>query len=332
MHPKKSFPFAVELTAVVFTAFFLLGCDQAAAQNRAAKKSKTVPTNPVDGDRAFSYLERVCAIGPRISGSQGMATQQSLLEEHFSKLGATCELQEFTGRHPETGTKVTFANFIAKWNPDAKDRVLLSCHYDTRPFPDEDPNPAARQRPFLGANDGASGVALLMELGHHMPSYSGSVGVDFVFFDAEEFVFDRFRDRYFLGSEHFATTYYHSKRTYEYRAAIVVDMIGDANLQIYQEKKNVAWKESKPLVDEVWGIAKNLGVKEFIARTRHDIRDDHLSLRNIAKIPTCEIIDFDYPKPGARMYWHTTQDTPDKCSGESLSKVGFVLWEWLQTK
>jgi hypothetical protein len=88
---------------------------------------------------------------------------------------------------------------------------------------------------------------------------------------------------------------------------------------------SVTWRNTKPLVDDMWDTAKRLGVDEFVARPRHFVQDDHLPLRNIAKIPTCDIIDFDYP------VWHTEGDTPQRCSGASLAKVGWVVYEWLQT-
>ena len=108
-------------------------------------------------------------------------------------------------------------------------------------------------------------------------------------------------------------------------------VVGDATLDLYQEAHSMRWPETRPLTQSIWETARRLGVAEFIPRTRHEIRDDHLPLRNIAKIPTCDIIDFDYPAPGARSYWHTTADTPDKCSALSLAKVGGVVLEWLRT-
>ena len=108
-------------------------------------------------------------------------------------------------------------------------------------------------------------------------------------------------------------------------------MVGDRDLQIYQEKHSMSWRDSRPLVESIWRTAESLGVREFIPRRRYEIRDDHLMLHDIAKIPACDLIDFDYGPPGTRIsYWHTHEDTPDKCSGESLAKVGWVVWTWLE--
>jgi len=288
----------------------------------APPEAAAAPKNPLDGDRAFRYLEELCAIGPRPSGSAGMQRQQELLVEHFKKLGGKVSLQESRARNPLGGPAVPMANIIVQWHPERKERILLAAHYDTRPFPDRD-----RFRPqgrFIGASDGASGTAVLMELAHLMPELDSKYGIDFVLFDGEELVYDD-KDPYFLGSTWFARQYTSRPPQHKYRWGVVLDMIGDADLQIYQEVNSVTWRNTRPLVKGIWDTAKRLGVDEFVARPRHFVRDDHLPLRNIAKIPTCDIIDFDYPA------WHTEGDTPQRCSGASLAKVGWVVYEWLQS-
>lgn len=286
----------------------------------------TLETIPVDGRQAFRYLEQICEIGPRPSGSPGMLKQQELLTTHFKALGANVSLQEFRARHPENGSPVTMANIIVQWHPDRTQRVLLCAHYDTRPFPDQD-----RRNPrgtFIGANDGASGVALLMELGRHMPALDGPYGIDFILFDAEEFVFDADRDKYFLGSEHFARQYVADPPPHRYRAGVLLDMVGDAHLDFYQERYSLF--HARGVVNGIWDTAKRLGIREFVRRPGYEIRDDHLALNTIARIPTCDVIDFDYPRPRAASYWHTEADTPDKCDALSLAKVGWVMLEWLK--
>ena len=147
------------------------------------------PENPLDAMRAYRYLEELCALGPRPSGSPAMQKQQELLVEHFKKLGGQVSLQEFRAKNPLGGT-VDMANIIVQWHPERKNRILLAAHYDTRPLPDRDPNPIARtQGTFVGASDGASGTAALMELAHLMPGLESKYGVDFVLFDGEELVY-----------------------------------------------------------------------------------------------------------------------------------------------
>lgn len=279
------------------------------------------PAINLDERRAFGYLEDVCKLGPRPSESKGMTDQQNLLIAHFTNLGAQVRLQEFDTPHPKKGTPVRMKNLIVSWHPQVKERVLLCCHYDTRPYPDRD-----EFRPkgiFLGANDGGSGVALFMEMGHSLPAIKPTFGVDMVFFDGEEFIFQRDGGKFFLGSEHFAQQYRDRPPPYRYVCGVLVDMIGDKNLKIPIEPNSR--KFAPNVVRSVWDTARTLGIKEFVSKSHlHEINDDHVPLNEIAKIPTADLIDFDYP------HWHTTKDTPLQCSGASLVKVGRVLLTWLQ--
>jgi hypothetical protein len=316
--------FAVLILAAV-ASIVLLG-NRGEAEHQPGNRPITLDTIPFDGRQAFQHLERICAIGRRISGTAGMAQQQELLATHFKGLGAHVALQPFDVRHPEDGSRVTLANMIVEWHPERTDRILLCAHYDTRPFPDQD-----RRNPrgtFIGANDGGSGVAVLMEMGRHMRGLEGPYGVDFVLFDAEEFIFDAKRDKYFLGSEYFAKAYVAQPPAHRYRAGVLLDMVGDANLEIYQEQNSLY--HARGVVNGIWNTAQQLGVREFIRRPGYEIRDDHLALNKTARIPTCDIIDFDYPRRRAASYWHTEADTPDKCSALSLAKVGWVVLDWLK--
>lgn len=314
---------AVVVGSCLLAGYFLVLHDrEPTAEARAGPSRLRLEEIPFDGARAYQYLEQVCDLGPRVSGSAAMESQRKLLAEHFAQHGADVQLQEFRVRHPLDGSAVAMANLVAKWHPARPQRVLVSAHYDTRPYPDRD-----RFRPrgvFIGANDGASGVALLMELARHMPELGGRRGVDFVLFDGEELVY-RENDAYFLGSTYFARQYAANPPGQRYLWGVLLDMVGDADLQIYQERNSVAWRDTRPLVEDIWATARRLGVREFIGRPRHTIRDDHLPLRNIGRIPTCVLIDFDYP------FWHTAEDKPDRCSALSLAKVGWVVHEWLKT-
>jgi len=171
---------------------------------------------------------------------------------------------------------------------------------------------------------------LLCELAQSMPTLKTKYGVDFVLFDGEELVFDRNRDPYFLGSEHFAREYVAKPPPYQYKCGVLFDMVGDAQLQIYRETNSMRTPQQRQIVNDIWGIARELGVREFIATSGHEIRDDHLALNDIAHIPSIDIIDFDYPNARGQGYWHTTQDVPEKCSPLSLAKVGWVTKTWLE--
>jgi len=277
---------------------------------------------PFDGQLAYTYLKQICDLGPRPSGSPAMTQQRELLKAHFEKLGAKVTVQSWRVAHPTTGAAVEMGNLIVEWRPDAKERLLLGAHFDTRPYPDRDPkNPKGR---FIGANDGASGVALLMQLGATMKNYQGKLGVDFIIFDGEELIFSD-RDEYFLGSKHFAEQYVAKPPAHTYRGGAVLDMVGDKNLQILEEGNSMDWPPSRNVTNAIWATAKKLGVREFVPRIGYTVNDDHMPLCEIAKIPVCDVIDFDYP------FWHTEGDTADKCSALSLAKVGWVIQEWLKS-
>lgn len=294
--------------------------------------AKWVPPAPLDSARAFGYLQQLCKIGSRTTGTAGMINQQKLLKDHFEKLGGKVVWQSFTHKHPLNNAPVEVKNMIVQWRPELKERVLLCSHYDTRPLPDRDPkNPKGL---FVGANDGGSSTALLMELGHAMPNLKINVGVDFVFFDAEELVYTAPNGSslgdFFIGSTYFAQRLVDEPSDQVYRSGILMDMIGDKDLQIYWEE--VGFQNAPTVAREVWEIAKQLGIKEFVPKVVHSVRDDHLPLIQIARIPVIDIIDFDYPTVASRTrsYWHTMADTPDKCSGDSITKVATVVMEWLK--
>jgi hypothetical protein len=254
-----------------------------------------------------------------------MVKQRALLAAHFRAAGGTVRGQAFQIRDRRTGEPVHMENIIVEWHPDRRDRVLIGAHYDTRPFPDRDP--VDPKGTFIGANDGASGVALLMELARAMPTLPGPFGVDFVLFDAEEYVVAA-RDPYFLGSTFFARQYaagqQAGRQQHRYRCGVIVDMVADRNLEIWQEQQSVTWPDTVPVVDSIWAVAARRNVRQFIPRPKYSVEDDHVPLRMIGRIPTCDIIDFDYP------HWHTTQDTPRHCAAESLEAVGGVVLEWLR--
>ena len=307
---------------------------QKTAQVNQGSQTKTGLELPsqFDQERAFQHLVSICEIGPRVSASPGMRKQQKYINAYFTKHfkpdGAKFYSQPFTVRSPyNLNRRVELQNIIIQFHPERKKRLLLCCHHDTRPFADADrANPRAK---FIGANDGASGVALLLEMGMHLQEMDGTLGVDLIFFDGEEFVIQRQRDPMFLGSTHFSNEYAAGKIGWKYEYGLLVDMIGDKDLQIYYEGNSLGFADQ--LTRGIWTVANELGVKEFIPQKRHQIRDDHLPLNSIAGIQTVDIIDFDYPNPKmGNQYWHTRNDVVKNCSADSLGKVGKVVLEWLR--
>jgi glutaminyl-peptide cyclotransferase len=287
---------------------------------------KEVAAVPFDGKRAMGYLDELCKIGPRISGSDEMKKQQEYLKKHFESLGATVQLQEFKAKQTSRRDQVEMANMIITWHPDRTKRVLIASHYDTRPIADQEEKERNWYKPFLSANDGTAGVAFLMELGHHIKDLKTGVGVDFVLFDGEEYIYDNRReenggDKYFFGSKHFATTYTKDKPKYKYLAGVVLDMIAGKNARFPVEINSFV--NAGNLVNELWGIAQDLNCDAFVYKEGSSVEDDHLAL-NRARIPTVDIIDFSYK------HWHRLTDVPENCSPEPMEQVAKVLLAWLQ--
>jgi Zn-dependent M28 family amino/carboxypeptidase len=256
-----------------------------------------------DGQRAYADVQTQVAFGPRIPGSEGHAQVQAWMREELTKAGWQVEIQESTVMgHP-------IQNVVAK-RDDENPEIILGAHYDTRMFADNDPDPSNHSLPVPGANDGASGVAILLELARVLPE--DSVPVWLVFFDAEDNGRIDTWD-WILGSTEFV-----ENNPVQPQAVVIVDMIGDADLNIYKEKNS-----NSELTNEIWNIAKSLEYDSvFFPEYKHSMIDDHTPFLR-AGIPAVDIIDFDYP------YWHTLQDTPDKVSGASLQAVGETLQVWV---
>ncbi|HEY2762046.1 MAG TPA: M28 family peptidase [Pirellulales bacterium] len=326
---------AMLLLAAAVSSYILLAETLGLGLGRAAAASGgnlTLSDIPFDGAKAYEYLKQICDLGPRPPGSAAMLAQQKLLTDYFQKLGAKVVKQEFRGRDPLSGESLPMTNLIVEWFPERKERILFCAHYDTRPYPDRDRrNPHGK---FVGANDGASGVAVLMEMGKSMPAYTGLYGVDFVLLDAEDLTYwdsatDRDTGNFCVGAEYFARNYASDPPPYKYRAAVLLDMVGGTNLRFPKEGHSVEWRDSNKIVNGIWSTAARLKVREFIPQTWGPITDDHVMLHDLGGIPACDII-CDFGPMTSYPQWHTQDDDPAHCSPLSLAKVGWVLEEWLK--
>jgi glutaminyl-peptide cyclotransferase len=268
-----------------------------------------------DGKRAFSVLERQCAFGPRYPGSEAHDSCFAYLVSTLRSYAPVVEVDTFTYDSPALKKQVRLMNVVARFRPGVKQRVVLAAHWDTRPWADRDPVVAKQHLPILGANDGASGVAVILELArvlrqsHEQPT----VGVDLALFDGEDLGTDADPSGFFRGSSRYV----------EWKSeeappifVVVVDMVGSKTMVLHWEGNSR--KNASNIVDLVWEEARSLGVRNFRSDVKHTVFDDHIPFLN-AGIPAIDLIDFDYP------YWHTTHDTVDKCSAESLEAVGRVL-------
>ncbi len=290
------------------------------ASDRAGGDPDVKPIT-IDGKRTMGYLEEVCKIGPRISGTEGMKKQQELIEKHFKKLGVKVTYQRFEAKQRSVVKKVPMANMIMSYHPERTRRVILCSHYDTRPIADQEDDVRMWRRPFVSANDGGSGVALLMELANHMKDLKTEVGVDFVLFDGEEYIFEPREDLYFFGSRYFGAEAKKNRKKVTYTGAILLDMVGGKNAR-FPVEPNSEWSAPK-LLGEVWGIAAELKCTAFRNTRGRTAEDDHVML-NRAGIPAIDIIDFEYP------HWHLLTDVPRNCSAEPMAQVAKVLSVWLQ--
>jgi len=271
-----------------------------------------------DADRAFAYLEKQVSFGTREPGSKGHQACLDFLNSELKLLADNVRLQSFEFQDMKIKKHFTLTNVIASFNAQAEKRIFFAAHWDTRPRADYEVKDK-RDVPIAGANDGASGVAVLLEMAQQLKKNPPAIGVDLIFFDGEDYGEEGHLDYYFLGSRYFAE----QEKNYQPEFGILLDMIGDANLNI--PKEGYSYKSLPHIVDKVWGIAQDLGYTEFEDRIGHYVQDDHVILIQHG-IPCIDIIDFEYPDQTHR-YWHTLQDTPDKCSPQSLETVGRVMME-----
>ena len=309
----------VALGAVVWRQWPGEGRADSFAQDRVPAAPQQVP---FDSARALKDIAAICAIGTRVSGSAGMLRQQEMLERHFKAQGLEVSFQRFQGTRKSTRTTVDMANLVVRINPENPVRVVICTHYDTRPRADQELDRAKRDAPFLSANDGASGVAFLMELARHAKAIKCAHGIDLVCFDGEEFVLEQ-EDEYFHGSRHFATrARLDAQRGVKYRCAVLLDMIAGKNPRFPVEQNS--WFMAPRLVEEIYSTAIELKAASFQANrySSTPVEDDHVPL-NKGGIPAIDIIDFDYP------HWHRTTDTPENCHPEGLDQVARVLVAWL---
>jgi glutaminyl-peptide cyclotransferase len=269
-----------------------------------------------DGQRAFTHLLEQCQFGPRNPGSEGHQKAKKYFLDKLSQHSNFVNIQDFVHSNQEQKAKFKMTNIIASFYPEKTERVLLCAHWDTRPFADHDPDTTRRAEPILGANDGASGVAVLLEVARVMSQKEPLWGVDIVLFDGEDGGAEGDLDGFCLGSKYFAK----NKGSYQPKFGILLDMIGDKDLTIYRE--GYSSRYAKMIVDPVWSRTEELGFLCFKDSVKYFVYDDHVPLL-AAGIQVIDLIDFDYT------FWHTTSDTPDKCSPESLQKIGDLLLEIL---
>jgi glutaminyl-peptide cyclotransferase len=262
---------------------------------------------------AYAHLKMQCAFGPRVPGSAAHQKCLDFLAGEMRKTTPDVVLQAFRGRDVFQNKNVILTNVIASFGGSRSDRLLFCAHWDSRQIADADPVPADRRKPVPGANDGASGAAVLLEIARILKASPPPVGVDLILFDGEDGGEEGQFSTWCLGSAHFASQW--PKSSYP-RYAVLLDMIGGRDSRFPVEINSR--KYAPDAVERVWGKALSLGLRPFQNADGYEVIDDHLELIKVG-IPAVDIIDMDYP------FWHTIADTPDKCSPESLEAVGTLL-------
>lgn len=269
-----------------------------------------------DGARAMTYAERQVAFGPRVPNTPAHRAMGDWLAAELATRADTVIVQAW--RHKTSkGVTLNLRNFLARFRPEATERVLYVAHWDTRPVADKDPNLGRQRLPIDGANDGASGVAVLLGVADALKARAPAIGVDLLFVDGEDFGDFTDSTETLLGASYFAA---HKPAGYDPLFAVVFDMVGDKDLQLYYEGNSHSF--APEVVQRVWKTAERLGYGGvFIHGVRFPLVDDHLPLQR-AGIHAIDVIDFDYGPNNS--YWHTGEDTIDKISAQSLAIVGTV--------
>lgn len=258
--------------------------------------------SPFDSGRAYEHVRQMVAIGPRPAGSPGAARNRQYLIAELARHGITAVEQPFEAATPLG--PVAMANVIATLPGTRPERIAIATHYDTKLF---------REFRFVGANDGASSTGAVLELARVLKDRPRLFTLEFIFFDGEEAVVEWRDGDHTYGSRHYVEAAQKAGTLASLKALVLLDMIGDHDLNIRQESNSTPW-----LTDIIWAEARRLGHSRHFLDESTPIEDDHIPFLQ-AGVPAVDIIDLDYPA------WHTAEDTLDKVSARSLQIVGEVV-------
>ncbi len=313
------------------TSLLACSCGQKTVTNTPAATQSYQQVSPdFNADSAYHFVDKQVAFGPRVPNSDAHKACGDYLMEELARFGARVTEQKADLKAYD-GTILHSRNIIGAFNPEKAERILLFAHWDTRPFADKDPDAKNHHTPILGANDGASGVGALLEIARVLQTKAPNLGVDIIFFDAEdngtpEFVTDApSGDWWCLGSQ------YWSKNPhipgYKARFGILFDMVGAPDATFLKEALSVQYAAG--IVEKVWGTARNLGYgKYFIDKKGGGIIDDHAPINENLRIPSIDIIHTDSSTDsGFGWYHHTTKDDMNNISKETLKAVGQTVLE-----
>lgn len=313
------------MAAVVFA---LQGCNPSGKKKEPGQQAEPNPLKvmPFLGDSAYRFVSEQVAFGPRVVNTKAHARCAEYLTDKLASYTSRVTVQQGTAAAFD-GTTLKFKNIIASFGPEGKNRILLCAHWDSRPFADYDPDPANRRKPIDGANDGASGVGVLLEIARQMSITPPPVGVDIILFDAEDYgppqdvnTNEDTQHYWAIGSQHWARQPHVQGYTASF--GILLDMVGARNATFLIEGFSADYASG--IVSKVWNNGASLGYGRYFINERAGyINDDHLPINRDLQIPTIDIIHLDQTTPtGFYPYWHTTGDQLDKIDPYTLEVVG----------
>lgn len=320
------------LAALLISLLWLMtGCDG----NKNKKTSSEMVNQPrekvfvpeFNADSAYNFVAKQVAFGPRVTNTPAHRACADWLESTLLRFTPQVIVQKAKLRASD-GTMLDARNIIASFNPENRSRVLLCAHWDSRPWADHDPDPANHRKPVPGANDGASGVGVLLEIARQMHLHDPGLGVDIVLFDAEDYgehqeLQGNTDNSWALGSQYWAKNPH--VPGYSARFGILLDMVGAADPAFTMEQVSMYY--APDIMRKVWNTAHSLGYQAyFLNRKTGPITDDHLYVNEIIGIPTIDIIDYDPNREkGFFDQWHTVEDDMDIISKETLRVVGHTV-------
>lgn len=313
----------------LFTFLLLVSCGNLRKQT-TDESASLQPVGPVFcADSAYLYCQAQCDFGPRIMNSKAHDDCEKWIISKFKSFGMEVIPQKAVLKGYD-GTSLNSTNIIASYRPDLADRILLCAHWDSRPWADNDPDEANWKTPVMAANDGASGVAVMLEVARLLSKDTLQLGVDFVCFDAEDWGVpqwceDNFdSDSWALGSQYWSANLH--KKDYRARFGILLDMVGGQGAQFYKEAMSVQY--ANHVVEKVWRAAQVVGYGSmFPAQQGTGVTDDHISVNTKAKIPTIDIIPY-YPNCEQSSFgptWHTINDDMAHIEKNTLQAVGQTI-------
>lgn len=315
--------------AVISLVLLVASCGNLKKQT-TDESASLQPVGPVFcADSAYLYCQVQCDFGPRTMNSKAHDDCEKWIISKFESFGMQVTPQKAVLKGYD-GTSLNSTNIIASYRPDLTDRVLLCAHWDSRPWADNDPDEANWKTPVMAANDGASGVAVMLEIARLLSKDTLQLGVDFICFDAEDWGVPQWNednfdsDSWALGAQYWSTNLH--KKGYRARFGILLDMVGGQGAQFYKEAMSVQY--ANHIVEKVWRAAQVVGYGSmFPSQQGTGVTDDHISVNTKAKIPTIDIIPY-YPNCEQSSFgptWHTVNDDMEHIDKNTLQAVGQTL-------